>query len=298
MDLRNIKRIIEANIGNLSLKHQYVGGEPTIYEFSGIQNTKKALHGLEEIEIFKDAIQQLKDSALYQTHTDKLKVAIEEFRKISETFDEVAYGCYYLQKVLDKSLSDISPNSISIKLPRIVDFDDMSKILLDLNKAITIPVVDKKINGKIKIEYVESGSIWLIVALGTPLAVGLIGSICWSSAVINKKRQEAKMFEEHVKTLELNNQNQKILIDAQQKQLGLLLDAEAKSIVNEYYKENNNEQIERLKLSIETLGKLILKGAEVHPALNSPEEVKNLFPDFNKLNLIESKIKSIGTGKE
>jgi hypothetical protein len=297
MDLRNIQRIIEANIGNLSLKHQYVGGEPTTYEFSGIQNTKKALHGLEEIDIFKDAIQQLKDSALYQTHTDKLKVAIEEFRKISETFDEVAYGCYYLKKVLDKSLSEISPNSISIKLPRIVDFDDMSKILLDLNKAITIPVVDKKINGKIKIEYVESGSIWLIVALGTPLAVGLIGSICWSSAVINKKRQEAKMFEEHVKTLELNNQNQKNLIDAQQKQLSLLLNAEASNIVNEYYKEINNEQIERLKLSIETLGRLILKGAEVHPALNSPEEVRNLFPDFKKLNLIESKIKSIGTGE-
>lgn len=105
------------------------------------------------------------------------------------------------------------------------------------------------------------------------------------------------MFEQHVKTLELKNEEQKILIDAQKRQLDLLIEAEANNIQNEYYKENsNNEQLERLKLSIETLGKFIINGAEIHPALNTPEDVKNLFPDFKKLDIIESKIKSIGIG--
>jgi hypothetical protein len=38
---------------------------------------------------------------------------------------------------------------------------------------------------------------------------------------------------------------------------------------------------------------LIEKGAEVHPALMAPENVKNLYPDFKKLGSVESKIKQI-----
>ncbi|GAL79539.1 hypothetical protein JCM19274_2047 [Algibacter lectus] len=41
------------------------------------------------------------------------------------------------------------------------------------------------------------------------------------------------------------------------------------------------------------LSSLIEKGAEIHPALNQPEKVTNLFPDMKKLNIIESRIKKL-----
>jgi hypothetical protein len=46
-------------------------------------------------------------------------------------------------------------------------------------------------------------------------------------------------------------------------------------------------------MGIKDLAGLIEKGAEIHPALTAPEDVKNLFPDFTKLELIESKQKLI-----
>ena len=50
--------------------------------------------------------------------------------------------------------------------------------------------------------------------------------------------------------------------------------------------------LQRLKLSISTVSDLIDRGAKILPTSNS-EEVKKLFPDFDKLSLIQSAIKKI-----
>ena len=65
------------------------------------------------------------------------------------------------------------------------------------------------------------------------------------------------------------------------------------NLYNENFEGDNNEQIERLKLSIKMFSNLIDKGAEIHPALNQPESVKNLYPKMDNLQALESKIKKL-----
>ena len=72
-----------------------------------------------------------------------------------------------------------------------------------------------------------------------------------------------------------------------------MISAEAQNLYNDNFEGDNNEQVERLKNSIKMLSKLIDKGAEVHPALNQPENVKNLFPKMAESQSIQSKIKKI-----
>lgn len=72
-----------------------------------------------------------------------------------------------------------------------------------------------------------------------------------------------------------------------------MIESEATNIYNENFKGDNPEQIERLKHSIKLLSEQIDKGAEIHPALNAPENVKNLFPDTKNIATIESKIKKL-----
>jgi hypothetical protein len=64
-------------------------------------------------------------------------------------------------------------------------------------------------------------------------------------------------------------------------------------LYNENFDGDNQEQIERLKLSIKLFSDLIDRGAEIHPALNQPESVKNLYPKMNNLQALESQIKKI-----
>ncbi|MEQ8561190.1 MAG: hypothetical protein RID18_06750, partial [Cytophagales bacterium] len=103
---------------------------------------------------------------------------------------------------------------------------------------------------------------------------------------------------EHVKSLELANEQKVAFIEAQKKQLELLVQTEAKIISDEYYKETNPEDLERLKHSIVTVSELINKGLEIHPSLNTPEQVSNLFPDFKNLNLIESRTKLLNNDND
>ena len=55
--------------------------------------------------------------------------------------------------------------------------------------------------------------------------------------------------------------------------------------------DSNNEYKNRLIYAVTELSKLIVRGVEILPATISSEDAKNLFPDFNKLDQIESRIK-------
>ena len=110
--------------------------------------------------------------------------------------------------------------------------------------------------------------------------------------MIKKKRAEAKIFEQHTRTLELKNDAISLFLDAQKTQLNNILDAEANAIADKNYNHNDPETIERLKLSINTVSDLMDKGVKILP-VNEDQEIQKQFPDYSKLNLIESSIKQI-----
>jgi hypothetical protein len=168
-------------------------------------------------------------------------------------------------------------------------FEELIKVANDLKKGIELPIADSKI-GEVNILTAESGSIWLLIYVGA--AMNLVAGICWSAAVIRKKFAEAKLFEEHARTLDLKNEALESLVQAQKQQLQNVIQGEAEAIANKNYQEHNNENIERLKLSLTTISELIEKGAIILPAEKN-ESITKLFPDYNNLSLIESTIKKL-----
>ncbi len=129
--------------------------------------------------------------------------------------------------------------------------------------------------------------------MGTTAAVELVGGLAWAAAVVFKKIQEGRLIEEHVKSLKIKNDSLKEIQNKQKEQLAELVEAEAENLVNEIFSENKIEKIERIKHSIKLLAEMLEKGAEVHPALNQPESVKNLFPDIKNLQSLETRIKKL-----
>ncbi|GAI89905.1 unnamed protein product [marine sediment metagenome] len=144
-----------------------------------------------------------------------------------------------------------------------------------------------------KIEKIEGGSIWIDVFVGSTVAINTIGCLAWSAAVIFKKIQEGKIIEQHVRSLKIKNDSLDDIKKAQKEELDVLVEAEAKSINDKFFKPENNEQIERIKNSIKLLSGQLQKGAEIHPPLEAPENVVNLFPKMPDILGIESKIKQL-----
>lgn len=290
MNIRDTSQIVKQAYPNMKLNVEFDYGKDK-GRVTGIKETKEAIRVLHNNELFPEQVKTLWSNFFVSQTADETEINSDERRMLDTNYGYLKIAIDALYKtVSDVFLSEFE-KSVRIKFPPTNDFSDLSKVASELNKSISIPISHKNVDGKTTIKSVENGSIWFVIALASPIAVGLVGGIAWASAVIHKKRQEGKIFEEHVRSLELANEQKEAFLEAQKKQLELLIQTEANTLSNEYYKDTNPEDLERLKHSIVIVSDLINKGLEIHPSLNTPEKVSNLFPDFRNLNLIESRTK-------
>lgn len=274
---------------------------------TNFQDLKTAFNILEETNILSNVTEEFKRVPFYHSADQQIDITPQwgEILKnlISKTTDILVNVINTLASALnipddEENLNkylDNEENCIFIKLPHSSDLNGLTKNISIFNTILSQTILEANVDGKIELERVEPGSIWLKVCLGSSAAVTLIGTIAWSAAVITKKYNEAKYFEKLVEHQELALQEKKLLLDAQDKILKIVINAEAKNIYNNHYnkKEFDPESFERLKKMLEQLMLQMTKGAELTPALPESEKVENLFPDMNNLSLIESKIKKI-----
>jgi len=266
----------------------------SVARFANLINFRIGINLLEETALLTDAILDIKQSGIFSTTQDELVLNLPEGRKLRVPM----LNLIKLVNALNQTFLELSgktrENSVSIKLPNVNDFDDLAKTSNTFQTILTQSIINNEIKGQIKIDSVENGSIWLDIYLGSAPALALVGGLAWSAAVVFKKIQEGRIIEQHVKSLNIKNESLKEIKDAQKKAIDLMIDAEANQLYSENFKTaDNHEQIERLKHSIKLLSEQIDKGAEIHPALNAPENVTNLFPDMKHLELVESRIKKL-----
>jgi hypothetical protein len=224
-------------------------------------------------------------------------------RELRKGIDELSGMAFFAVRFL-KAIPTISPSipkpaeAFSIKLPCPRDFDDLIKMMSSVQTALGQNVINDKIKGHIKILSWEPGSFWFDIALGSQAAFGLAAAIVWAAAVILKKKKESELLVEKVRSLKIKNESLTDIRNAQKELLDLTVDAEARAVYDEHFgKTLDNEQMARLKHGIKLFSELINRGAEVHPSLSAPESVQNLFPDFSKLSLIESRIPKLPPAK-
>jgi hypothetical protein len=292
MNNREIYNIAKENIGKLKFSYSFKTGSENPYEVGDLNKLRHSILEFEEIPFLKNDIDTIKNGFLFTNTGDKLGLNGTEHTQISDFVKTLKIGTEFLIKQFESNYDVEDETSIAIKLPPLTSFSDLSKVATDFKKAIEIPLLDSKIESDLNIKTAEPGSIWLMVGVGTTIAVNLIGGIAWAAAVIKRKNAEANIFTQHARTLELKNEQIELYVDAQKTQLENVLQNEAEAIAAKHYSAQEPETIERLKLSISTVADLIEKGAKILPTSKS-DDVKQLFPEYGKLSLIESAIKKI-----
>lgn len=233
-----------------------------------------------------------RNSIIFRTTLSRVEIPPQEWGQIKDNLTTYERWLIGLQRYLQEVLAQQKSDDVFIKLPPGEDF--RAVIGFQSQIATALEQVILKAGGGLKVKAWEPGSLWLELAVGGSTIVSLVGSLVWAAAVINKKVQEGRLFAEHVTALKLKNESVKDLVDAQARMLALMVEGEATNIAAQYFNgEADPETIERIKFSIKEIGGLIEKGTEIHPALNAPESVKNLFPNFKQLLSVESKTKQI-----
>lgn len=254
---------------------------------------KGLLSIIEFVPIYEGVIARMRESELFQTTQNYLSIEREKGLHIYHTASYITDSASSLSRVLGELLPESEESSINVKLPEPNDFEDLIKTMATVQKSLSQVVVHKDIDGSVRINNWEHGSFWVELILGTTAAVSTVSSVIWAAAVISKKLSENEVLEKTVRSLEIKNESLEDILNRQKELTRLLVEAETNQVIDKHYSEKDPEQIKRVESSIKTFAKLIKEGAEVHPTLMAPEEVKNLFPNYKKIDLIESQIKRL-----
>lgn len=244
MKIKELKEVLKNSISDLKYKYEEAKqGTTTMSVFSNLDQFRNGINTLESSDLFAQEIEKLRNSSFFTTGKDFVNLNLNEGRKLKTQIDDLVRMVQSVAKSIDQIGGNTEENSVSIKLPDVKDFEDLSKFSSDFHKILTQSIVNEEIGGEVRIDSVENGSIWLDVYLGTAAAVSLIGGLAWSAAVIYKKIQEGRIFEQHVISLSVKNESLKEIQVKQKEAMELMIDAEANNLYSENFNGNNNEQI-------------------------------------------------------
>lgn len=286
MMLREIQNILlQADFENGQLHYQKLNN------ITNIHNFKAFVDVLNGTSMYQDTIRELMQSEIYRTSSNTLNIENDKERKAIFTAAAcLSNSAYELLKVSECILDSLGAEAISIRMADEKDFGRLVSDIDNIYKVISQLILNEKINGKFIINSWGTGSRWINLNLGTVLAVTIVAHVVRAGEVVYKKVKEGKIFCEYARGLSLKCEALDEIANKQSELLNQLVNEEAKKIQEEFYDDDkDNEYLERIKCSIKIFSELIERSTEIYPAHATPEDVKNLFPDFAKLELITSK---------
>lgn len=254
--------------------------------------TQRLANASRDFPGFADLVAQL-DSYPMWDENDHLETDPNTVSKITGTARSIVGRLSVIGAFIQgMKVPDAKDDQVVIRLPT-SDLKQLADDTALLTKALGQVILNSKVNGRTDVAHVEHGSIALILTVGVT-AVVAIGSLAWAGAVVFRKIQEGRILEKQVEALAIKNESLKEVKDAQARLLKELTEQEARHLDCEIFGDDADpERLERIKFSINALATLIERGAEISPALTAPESVRNLFPNFSKVGLVESRIKQI-----
>jgi hypothetical protein len=281
MNIRSVDSILQSV--NLPAESLDFGGDYVVGNLSGF---KMLMTKIEDLPLFKGPREMLLGSSIYTTSGDSIKVQDSEYNAIYLMHSNVVNGITAFLDFFKDLLPPEDDDSVTIKIPDPVDFNEAVEFQSDVLIAISQNVVNPKIGGKVILKAWEPGSFRLTLDLGSNLAVGLVGGMASAAAKALKKHQEGKTFESMVKGLDVKTEAIQEVLRGLQVYVNLLLGIEAKKLVTKSFGDaTNTEQEARLLHGIKLFMGLIEKGAEFQPSLQASASVKEAFPDFSQLSL-------------
>lgn len=177
--------------------------------------------------------------------------------------------------------------TINIKLPDIIKIEDLIKASTLINKSLSQSIAE--IGGELRVKHLDYGSSWLIISAGTVLGAKLVMAIAKAAFDIAKKYYGVKMMQQQYERYSMGTEMLRTVKEANEKIIASDSRTLAEHIEREFYSKSDNERIERLRVSISEMSKLIELGGEVHPSLLTASHDDVKVPDYNSLiNVIKS----------
>ena len=263
----------------LNLNVQNVGNKVRV---TGIFAFNRKLNELEGVPGLREELDKIKRGSLYNQGLDAIEFTENSFLKINETIEAIKNKANAILDFFDAS-SPIQEDAIDIRLPDVTTFSEMEAVFKDLKTSIEVTLNTTGVDHNLKIFSAEPGSIWIKVALGSKIAVSLIGEICKKALDFRKELANAKITEQRLRMLKVNNDILESIGKNTVKLHNELTEKLSKDILSD---RPNLEQaiVKQVAYSIDTIAQLMELGAKFLPE-SKDKSIVEAFPTHEQYRI-------------
>lgn len=288
MRLQDIKMHINNAYNSFDDKYSTQNGN---YYLENVQALRTAIKELYEAEIIvRNDLELNIFTVIDSCMTDRLTLDSSQISVFKEELAKIKYTIKMFHDWVNRYLPDNDDDTtVNIKLPPLNQIEDLGNVTNIINKALSQSV--SEIGGEAKIKRLEYGSSWLVITVGTYMAEKLVMTLADAAFKIAQKYYGIKMMQQQYERISMGTDMLKTIKEANETIISKDIRKFAEDIEKEYYPENDrdNERIERLRVSINEMSKLIESGGEIHPSLICSSDNNENQPDYKLLlNVIKS----------
>lgn len=248
---------------------------------------REALTSVSVIPYFKDTCMEILDNPFFAQTNDTFYVPYETYQQLNVKYTNLLIQMKSIIDFYESAGFDTTEIGFDVKMPATDDFEEFSKDIDQLCKSINQCPYLKVENEKISLKKTDIGSIWfefMIAATGTSLIAFNLAKLIDKCIKIKSHYITVKQQEESLRHLTLENDVLENLKKTQEQITKALIDNCVEELQQDLPEiKLDNEAKERVKFSITNISKLMEKGMEIYASIDSPQEVKELFPTSDEM---------------
>ena len=285
MRLHNVYYVCKVALNGLEqIKSQSLSANAT--RLTGWNIGKQALESLFNIDFIKDDAQKLYNT-LSPIDREKLHPDIgnSTFNEFISLYQKLISKLETVVDLYESMREGISQPGIDIKIPRCSSLKEYIKILNDIDFIFTqCPyfIID---NERIEYKGTDVGSDWItftiVVSTVTSASFVILNNL---ASIMNKvtslksNKKILDMQDEMLKSMQLKNEATQETIDTFKKIKERIYNNYVDELQKELGELKNGEEKGKVSKSLEKMVNLLDKGVEIHTSIETPKEIKVLFP--------------------
>lgn len=264
-------------VSNKNEKNQVVS-----YRINGWGECRKAIEQLRNISCMKEYSENVYGTiGVIERDQENPVVSPDTKIRFEKSLNELKIAIESIKR-LYRSL-DIGESSvgIDIKIPKCETLKEYADYLKEIDFIFSQCPYLLSSEEEVKFNNVDVGSQWIsfsVITAGTFWILNNLAKLVDKAIFIKSHIISLKQQEEILETMRLKNEVTNETIDVFKKMKRMVMDGYVNDLESEIGELSNGEEKGKVEKSLEKLSLLIDKGVEIYSSIDTPNEVKVLFP--------------------
>ncbi len=265
---------------------EYVAIGNNEVKLTGWQDCKQALESLYAIDFVKEDVRKAYE-VINPIDRESASPIIGNmiFKKFRSLYEKVIQKAEAVVDLYESIKEKGSQQGIDVKIPTCKTLKEYIEILKDMEFIVTQCPYLKSKDEEIQYKGTDVGSDWITFGIVTIGAVsGSFYILNNLATIVNKaislrsNKKVLDMQEEMYKTMQAKNKISQEIIDAFYEMKKMTLKKYVDELGEEIGKVSDGEEESKVSISLEKLSNLLDKGVEIYSSIETPKEIKVLFP--------------------